>query len=79
MRAILTTSEVSDFLSTSQSTLSRMRRKGLGPDWFRIGRSGVRYSRDAVLHWVGKQTDITKQANQKPRNQKNEDPLKGLF
>ena len=79
MRTILTTSEVSDLLGTSQSTLLRMRRKGLGPDWFRLGRSGIRYSRDAVLHWVGEQTDIARRANKKLRNQNNEDPLKGLY
>lgn len=48
---LLTTEEVSEFLSVPRSTLADWRYKGRGPRYFRVG-NGVRYAKDDLLAWL---------------------------
>jgi predicted DNA-binding transcriptional regulator AlpA len=43
--------QLADLIGISQSTLAKMRMRGDGPPFSKIGRS-VRYSRDASLAWM---------------------------
>ena len=47
----LTPEEAADLVGRSPATLKRWRRKGVGPEFFRYGRSGVRYRTSAVEAW----------------------------
>jgi predicted DNA-binding transcriptional regulator AlpA len=47
----LTTQQFARLIGISESTLSKWRMRGDGPEFVKVGRS-VRYSRDAGLTWM---------------------------
>ncbi len=51
---LLTTDEVSEYLSISPHTVEMWRRKKVGPPWHKVGRS-VRYRESELLAWVERQ------------------------
>ena len=51
---LATPAEVADFLRKPPKTLAEWRSRGLGPDYFKIGRD-VRYAWQAVYDWLAGQ------------------------
>lgn len=48
----LTAADISAFLGISTRTLGEMRRRGTGPEFYRIGHRTVRYQRAAFYAWL---------------------------
>ena len=78
MSKYLTITDLSKTLKISESTLYRLRRKGIGPAFFRIGRA-IRYRAEDVENWTIKLSRTSNGRNKKPLFRKSEDPLAGLF
>lgn len=54
----LTAEEAGEIIGRSPATLKAWRRKGWGPEFFRYGRSGVRYRLSAVEAWSGARATV---------------------
>lgn len=52
---LLVTMDVASLLAVSPETIQHWRHVGLGPKWFRVGSSAVRYRRSAVDRWLAEQ------------------------
>lgn len=48
---LLTPTEVSDACQLSLDTLKRMRVRGEGPAWVKLGKQ-IRYHQDSVIEWM---------------------------
>jgi Helix-turn-helix domain len=58
---LATPAEVAEFLRKPPKTLAEWRSRGLGPQYFKIGRD-VRYGWEAVLKWLADQAAGTRSA-----------------
>ena len=48
----LTTFEAADFLRLSVSTLAKLRMSGAGPEYLKLGRRKILYSRSILIGWL---------------------------
>ena len=48
----LNVAEAAEYLSVSEPFLNRKRCDGTGPEYCRFGARSIRYSREALDHWI---------------------------